>query len=185
MIPFTSIDSYEPLLTPGTVIPECRIDRPAALGTHFRERPDTPGPPNLPPAPRTIAHEAHEFAFAVPAPAVISHAGRSSFGGRGKPRAETPCAVAPLGQDAPVTARAEVAERRIRIEAVSLAAAPWADQHTLGDWLVAVDAPQRGGNHCPVPFDKRRAAHLLPVEHFLAGGFEGRRQLEALGNRLQ
>jgi len=164
-------ESDKALLAPGAIIPEGRIDRPAAARAYFREGPNLPGPVNLPSAPGTIAHEAHDFSAAVFAAAVVSHARSAFCGRRSESRPETPRTETPLGQNAPVTSRAYVAERSTCIEAVAVAAAPRAYQHALGDRLAAIDAPENDGNH--------------PVELFPTGRFQERGELEFPGDRLE
>ena len=164
------------------MIPEGRVHRPAATRADFREWPDLPGLSDLAATPGTIAHESRESAVAVPAPAVVAHTRRPSGGRRGEARAETPRAERPLGHDALVAARADMAQRRISIETVMVTAAPRADQHALGDRLAAVGAAEDDRHDRAVALDKGSAAHLLPVELVRAGRSDSRGELEIPGN---
>ena len=177
--------SDKALLTPGTIIPESRIYRPATARTYFRERPNLPGLPNLPTAPGTITHEAHEFSIAVFTAAVVSCARRAFCGRRSETGPETPRTETPLGQNASVTARANVAKRRIALEPVAVAAAPRTDQHAFGNRLTAIDAPKDNGYNGPIAFDERSAAHHLPIELLSTGRFQERSELEFPGHGLQ
>jgi len=119
------------------------------------------------------------------AAAVVSSARRVFSGRRSEARPITPRTESPLGQNAPVTARANVAERSTRIETVVIAAAPRTYHHALGDRLTAIDTAENDGNHRRVAFDERRPAHLLPVELFPTGRFQEGGELEFPGNGLE
>lgn len=119
------------------------------------------------------------------AAAVVSNARRLCRGRRGETRAETPRTESPLGQNAPVTARAYVAERSTRIEMVVIAAAPRTQRHALGDRLTAIDTPENNGNHRLIAFDERRAAYLLPIELFPTRRFQERGELEFTRHGLE
>jgi len=133
---------------------------------------------NLPSAPGTITHEAHELSIAVFAVAVVSSARSAFWGRRSESRPVTPGTESPLRENAPVTSRADVAERSIRIEAVAIAAAPRTYHHALGDRLTAIGAPENDGNHRRVAFDECCTAHLLPVDFFPTGRFQEGGELE-------
>ena len=128
------------LLTPGTIIPEGRIHGPAATIAYFVERANMPGLLDLPAAPRTITHEAHQLSVTVFTLAMITYPLCLRFGGRIEPRAVTPRAEAPLRQNTPMATRAYMAKRRVGIESVPIASAPRAYQHTFCDRLGAIDA---------------------------------------------
>jgi len=113
--------------------------------------------------------------FAV---AVVSSARSAFCVRRSEARPVTPRTETPLGQNAPVTARANVAERSIRIETVAVAAAPRTYQHALGNRLAAIGTPENDGNHRRVAFDECRPAHLLPIEHLSPGRFHEGGELE-------
>ena len=68
-------ESDKALLTPGAIIPEGRIHRPATARAYFREGPNMPWPVNLPAAPGTITHESDQFPTAVFALGVVTRAG--------------------------------------------------------------------------------------------------------------
>lgn len=178
-------ESDKALLTPGAIIPERRIHRPAAARAYFREGPNLPGPANLPAAPGTITHEAHEFSIAVFAVAVVSRARRACCSRRSETWPETPRTETPLGQNAPATARANMAERSTRIETIVIAATPRTYHHALGDRLTAIDTTENDGDHRRIAFDERSAAHLLPIEFFSPGRFQEGHELEFPGNRLE
>ena len=57
------------------MIPKGSIDRPAAAGAYFGERPNLPGPADLSMTPGAIAHKTHQFSIAVFALSVIADAG--------------------------------------------------------------------------------------------------------------
>ncbi len=112
------------------------------------------------------------------AEAVVSSARSAFCGRRSETRSETPWTESPLGQNAPMTAGANVAERSARIETVVIAAAPWTYHHALGDRLTAIDAAENDGNHSRIAFNERRPAHFLPVELFPTRRFQERGELE-------
>jgi len=140
---------------------------------------------DLPSAPWTVTHEAHKLFTTVFAPTVVSGAGCVFFGRRSKTRPKTPRAETPLRQNATVTSRANVAERSIRIETVSVAAAPRTYQHALGNRLAAISAFKNKGDRRSIAFHERSTTHLLPIELFPAGGFQGGSKLEFLRNRQE
>ena len=119
------------------------------------------------------------------AAAVVSRARSSCCGRRSETRPETPRTETPLGQNAPVASRANVAEQSIRIEAVAVAAAPRTQHHALGYRLTAVDTPENDGNHCRVAFNECRPAHFLPVQLFPTSRFQERGELEFPWHGLQ
>ena len=116
---------------------------------------------------------------------MVSHTGRAGGGRRGESRPETPRAETPLWQHPPVTACAYMAEWSAGIETVAVAATPGTQQHAFGDWLTAIGAPEDNGDDCAVAFDKRYAAHLLPVKFLPSGGYQDRGKLELFGNGLE
>jgi len=116
---------------------------------------------------------------------MVSHAGCKFFSRRSKSRPETPRTETPLGQNTAVTARANVAERGIRVETVAVAAAPRTYQHALGNRLATINTLKNNGNHGRIAFYKCQATHFLPVELLSACRFQGRSELEPLGDRLE
>ena len=110
--------------------------------------------------------------------AVVAGTRRAFCSRRSETRPETPRTETPLGQNAPVTSCAYVAERSIRIEAVAVAAAPRTDHHALGDRLTAIGTPENDGNYRSVAFNECRPAHFLPVQLFPTSRFQERGELE-------
>jgi hypothetical protein len=60
------------LFAPGAVIPEIRIDGPAASAASLGERPESPGPFDLMMTPRTVTHKPHQFTTAFFTSAVVA-----------------------------------------------------------------------------------------------------------------
>ena len=116
---------------------------------------------------------------------VVSRAGSALGGGGIESRPETPRTEPPLGQNAPVTARADVAERGITVKTVAVTAAPGAYQHAFGYRLAAIGAPEDNRHDRSIAFDKRGPAHFLPVQLFSAGRFQERGELEFPWHGLQ
>ena len=91
----------------------------------------------------------------------------------------------PFRQDAFVAIGANMAESRVGVEAVFIAAAPGAQHHALCYRFPAIYASESRRDYPVVPLEEGAAALFAPVELLSVAGFENEAGLEVLRHVLE